>query len=173
MSALKDIIGQRFGRLVVLGREPNRRDNRTLWLARCDCGAEKVVVGHQLRSGSTTSCGCLHSEDLAERNRVNATHGLRNSPLYNTWKNMIDRCVNPKNKRWENYGGRGIAVCDRWSDSVTDFHNDILAEIGPRPAGKSIDRKDNDGNYEPGNVRWATPKEQRNNRSDIKRGKAA
>lgn len=75
---------------------------------------------------------------------------------------MIDRCTNPKNKRWKRYGGRGIAVCDRWF-SVADFYNDILAEIGPRPDGMSIDRRDNDGHYEPGNVRWATSSQQRVN----------
>jgi len=114
-------------------------------------------MGQNLRTGSAKSCGCLMRESRARRAR---THGMVGTPIYYVWDAMIQRCTNPKHPSWANYGGRGITVCERW----LKFEN-FLAGVGKRPReGLSIDRKNNDGHYEPGNVRWATRTEQNNNR---------
>lgn len=121
-----------------------------------------------LLAGKVASCGCLWRQKITTGRQgtenPNFRHGLhwRSYPLYNTWQGMLSRCENPDGKMYANYGGRGITVCDRWHD-VQLFAEDIDRLIGPRPAGHSIDRIDNDGGYEPGNVRWATAKEQRAN----------
>jgi len=159
MSSLIDMTGQKYGRLTVLRRAP-RVDGRTLWLARCECGHEGPHNGWELRSGKTRSCGCLMKE-LASRRRAYYKGGIASHPLYNTYMGMIDRCHNPASAAYPNYGGRGIVVCERWRNSFTDF----VADVGPKPSRHySIDRVDNDGNYEPSNVRWATRLDQLNNR---------
>lgn len=159
-----DITYQRFGRLVVLS--PHSRVSarqKIAWLCQCDCGNTAVVMGEHLRSGHTQSCGCLQSDVTTERNM---THGMADDGLYATWGKMNQRCVNPNTPRYERYGGRGIAVCDEWKVSFPSF----LAYVSQLPhygeEGYTLDRTDNDGNYEPGNVRWASPTEQSRNRSD-------
>jgi hypothetical protein len=164
MQPVLRLEGQRFGRLLVISQAKTRRSVSgkviTFWLCRCDCGTEKEIAMRPLRQERTLSCGCLWRE-MRYLNRT--THGLSHMPEYAIWKQMIHRCTNPKNINYANYGGRGIKVCERW---IT-FLN-FLADVSPRPAGKSLDRINNDGDYEPGNVRWATPVEQRRNQQRYK-----
>ncbi|MEV8032248.1 hypothetical protein [Streptomyces sp. NPDC086182] len=151
MARVSEIhLGARFGRLTVIGERLIGGQSRVP--VRCDCGMEKVVFVDHLGK-STHSCGCLNRE-------VCATHGMSRSPEWMAWQGMRQRCTNPKSLQWPNYGGRGIQVCDEWLNSFEAF----LAEVGRRPTdGHSIDRIDTNGNYEPGNVRWATASQQQRN----------
>lgn len=132
------------------------------FLCRCDCGTERGVRNNHLRSGKSRSCGCLKSAHISEsrQRHGHARHG-KEHPLYKVWTTMRQRCDYPKAKGYERYGGRGITVCERW-DGPDGFPN-FLADMGERPDGLSLDRRDNDGNYEPSNCRWATASEQQRN----------
>jgi hypothetical protein len=160
-----DIVGQRFGRLVVLSYAGKDKYNGAIWLCRCDCGIAKSIARRQLQSGDTVSCGCYHREKVAEIGRLSkTTHGMSRSPTHVVWTHIISRCTNPKNRAWKNYGGRGIAVCDRWRNSFEAF----IADMGEKPSGMTIERVDNDRGYEPENCVWLKPSLQNRNRRTTK-----
>jgi hypothetical protein len=167
-----DLTGQTFGRLTVLEEAGRAKDGKVRWLCVCDDGNKLVVRSDNLRNGKTQSCGCLQQEIFADRcSKLNLRHGQarigKETPEYRAWYSAKARCNNPNKNNFPNYGGRGIKFLFK---SFEEF----FAELGPRPSPEhSIDRINNDGNYEPGNVRWATAKEQANNRRDSKDVKAA
>jgi hypothetical protein len=157
----QDLAGRQFGQLVVLGKS-NRTDNGRnfpFWLCRCECGTEKDVDGAALKSGLTKSCGCGRAANF----RTDGLH-TRYRREYAVWQQAIQRCHNPTAQGYGRYGARGIEVCDRWRSSFAAF----IEDMGPRPGDDlSLDREDNDGNYEAGNCRWATRVQQcRNMRSN-------
>ncbi|HEX5426540.1 MAG TPA: hypothetical protein VFW94_23535 [Candidatus Acidoferrales bacterium] len=164
-TSMIDMAGHRHGRMTVIARADGPDKSCVYWECLCDCGTRKIVRGKDLRKGAIKSCGCYRDE--ATQWTTTRTHGHASkgqvTPTYRTWMNMRQRCTNPKNQDWEHYGGRGIRVCERWEN----FDN-FLADMGKKPRGKSIDRRDTDGDYEPGNCLWATQREQcrnkRNNR---------
>ena len=149
------MIGQRFGRLVVISLDSVRKERRW-WLCLCDCGSKTAVMTKRLTSGHTRSCGCLRSEIHAEKCRSRATHRLTKTRTYKSWLSMKERCLNPNATRYPDYGAKGITICERWASSFEGF----LADMGERPVGKTLDRIDGTKGYEPSNCRWATYAEQ-------------
>ena len=157
-----DLLGRRFGRLTVIS-EAAKIKKRIRWLCLCDCGKTKIIDGSNLRNGYTRSCGCLHSEVIKA---ANSTHKQAKTRLYHIWMNMKARCLNPKNKSWNRYGGRGIKVCGEWLEDFERFSR--WAKTNGYSEELSIDRIDVNGNYEPNNCRWATPQKQaRNTRKNV------
>lgn len=156
-----ELTGQRFGQLSVLRRAPNR-GRRVAWHCLCDCGNMCVVNAAELRRADTKSCGCYHKKRASE---ANLTHGKAATRIYSIWRTMIRRCDSPKDRKFDQYGGRGIRVCDDWRD-VNRFA--AWAHANGYAEDLTIDRVDNDGGYDPTNCRWATWSEQNRNRRPYK-----
>lgn len=151
MGRFVDLVGKRFGSLVVIERAPQKSKGNTTWKCRCDCGETRDIQGGALIAGITSSCGCLRIKMITK-------HGMEATPIYNLWASMKARCSNPNSRFYKDYGGRGITVCERW-----EIFENFYADMGDRPEGLSLDRIDNNKGYSPDNCRWATKLQQRRN----------
>jgi hypothetical protein len=180
MPRTSSLTGMKFGRLTTLELAPHVYSGnryRVAWKCACSCGGEIIATADCLREGNVRSCGCLYADTR------NTTHGASRTPEYVTWHQMIQRCCNPKDRRFKHYGGRGISVCDRWrfGENGKGPFECFIADIGHRPTSPadakrsqfSIDRIDNNDSYRPGNVRWATNMEQAHNKRTYRRSSVA
>lgn len=157
----KDLTGQKFNKWTVLERAENSASrNRVMWLCRCDCGVERVVVRHSLTAGISKSCGC-HSREVTRA--LLTTHGMTKTPLFSIWKGMRTRCHNPNSKAWPDYGGRGIGICERW-DKFALFYEDMFPSYSE---GMTIERINNEIGYQPDNCKWVPKSEQSKNRRSV------
>src|SRR5690625_4623865 len=151
----KNLLGKRVGKVTVIRRDGSKGTNAA-WLCKCDCGTSLTISGGDISRGRKKSCGCAHNH--------RKKHGMSQTKIYRVWKSMHDRCRRERNPAYERYGGRGIKVCDRWKS----FEN-FIEDMGERPEGGTLERIDNDGNYEPDNCKWATYLDQARNRRTNKR----
>lgn len=160
---VKNIIGQRFNRLVVIEYAGLSNQNQAKWLCRCDCNNEVSVEAGSLKTGNTQSCGCLNRELIRSR-KSRLTHGMRNSLEYSTWCSIKRRCYNPNQENYERYGGKGIRMCARWLNSFENFYEDM----GPKPThNHTIERKDSSKDYSPDNCIWLPSRYQSKNRRTV------
>lgn len=155
---LVDLTGKRFGRIFVVSRSENN-GKKTMWNCLCDCGNKKKIYGKSLKDGLVVSCGCFHKEIIKT---INKTHGDTGTKLHRAWQNMRARCYRKSSREYENYGGRGITVCEEWMESYENFKEWALSS--GYDENLTLDREDVNGNYCPENCRWITNKEQQNNK---------
>ena len=158
--SLINLQGQRFGRLLIGAK--TRLDKATAYVCTCDCGKTCVVRSQSLRRNETKSCGCARAERMR---RAKTTHGFYKTATYNSHRSMLARCLDRTHRQFKDYGGRGITICRRWQISFAAF----LDDMGPRPSGTTLDRINNNGNYEPANCRWATRLQQNRNKRTTKK----
>lgn len=156
--SFNDLTNKRYGRWTAMEKAANR-GKQTMWLCKCDCGTIREVNAYSLTHNGTYSCGCFAKEHPNRKK-----HGLSYSATHRIWANMKDRCYNPHNKAYSDYGGRGIIVCERWKNNFEAFYEDVSKLPHFDEKGYSLDRIDNEKNYEPSNVRWATSAEQNQNK---------
>lgn len=156
MAKVKELTGQKFGKLTVIKRVGNDKFGLPLWECECECGSIAIVSGQRLREGRTKSCGCFKKEAITK-------HGMTNTRLHRIWSNMRARCNNPNRREYKYYGQKGIEICNEWNDFTTFYE---WAINNGYKEGLTLDRIDVNGNYEPLNCRWTTAKEQGNNRSN-------
>ena len=161
MGKCINLIGKRFGRLIVIQQAGREKFGEILWLCKCDCGNEKITSSSRLRKGKCTSCGCYQKEAIVKAKRK---HGMFGTRIYSVWATMIQRCSNPHNSKYKNYGARGISVCKEWSDSFEAFYEWSMSN--GYADNLTIDRINVDGNYEPANCRWIGMIDQENNRTN-------
>jgi hypothetical protein len=161
MSKVKDMTGLRFGKLIVTGRSACiHKEKIAVWICTCDCGNVVHVGGRYLRSGNNRSCGCQRQESITRHGET-----LKKGSNYKRWSGMKQRCNNKNCHAWADYGGRGIGILPEWNTSTgyTMYNDWIENNLGPCPDGYTLDRIDNNGDYCPDNLRWASPSQQRNN----------
>lgn len=169
MSAVKNMVGQRFGRLIVIERCGSTPTGIATWKCKCDCGSICVIEGAKMRTGNTKSCGCLNRDSSRDRR---TTHGKSQTRLYAIWEAMKQRCFDMSNKNYSRYGGRGITVCEEWRNDFQAFYDWAMAsgyDQGAKRNECTIDRIDNDKGYSPDNCRWVDMITQRNNRFDSRK----